>query len=408
MTVAVKPAPRPALAFPVYFEESGLPDNGSEWRVTVSGIERLNVTPVNTTIFWLPNGTYEFTTGGHDLETNQSLETLVVTGGPVYEKITFYDAGFLSAFDARISHIVVIFMENHAYDNYFAGYCLQLGPYCNDTANGVPTGTCVPQLNASGGCVRTFNYTTANDSTFNPAHYYQSTVDSIDGGRMNGFYSAEGVKGNMLTVFGHYNASTIPVYWDMAQEFGLGDDVYSSDLSYSLPNHWYLVAGQAPSPFQTVSLTYANRFEYLNAANKTETIQDLLNLTPTVTWKYYQAGLGNYKGAISVANATAFNRRRPRPRLRCLESLRGSGGKLHPVVLKPFRRERPNLYGHQEQQPAGPFMGHPWHERLGPSARQCHARGEFRIERSGCAGPIAVLGQHDHLSDVGRLRRLLR
>jgi phospholipase C len=316
LAVAVKAGTGADPIYPVSFTESGLP-SGSEWRVYVNGIERLNTTPVNTTVFWLPNGNYQFTASGQDLTTNQSLGQFQVDGAAVYLQLTFYGAGFLQTFDSKISHIVVIFMENHAYDNFFAGYCLTKGPYCNDTANGLPTGTCVPQLNVTGGCVRTFNYTQPEawltyNGSFNPCHVAVCTAQSINGGLMNGFYSSQLEDGGALTpdnktaIFGHYNGSTIPVYWDMAQEFALGDNTYSSDLSYSLPNHWYLVAGQAPYPFQTVTLNYTDRFQYLNAANRTATIQDLLNMTTNVSWKYYEAGLPSYQKAIYVASESAW------------------------------------------------------------------------------------------------------
>ncbi|MGD0250239.1 MAG: hypothetical protein ABSB97_05060, partial [Thermoplasmata archaeon] len=43
---------------------------------------------------------------------------------------------FMEQFCQHIDHVVVIFMENHAYDNYFATYCLAIGPDCSETASG--------------------------------------------------------------------------------------------------------------------------------------------------------------------------------------------------------------------------------------------------------------------------------
>ena len=44
----------------------------------------------------------------------------------------------------------------------------------------------------------------------------------------------------------YYDNKTIPYYWDLAKHYVLADNFYSV-LSYSLPNHWYAVAGQAPA-----------------------------------------------------------------------------------------------------------------------------------------------------------------
>ncbi|HZY70197.1 MAG TPA: alkaline phosphatase family protein [Thermoplasmata archaeon] len=201
-----------------------------------------------------------------------------------------------------IHHIVIIMMENHAYDNYFGTYCLALGPFCGHVARGIPANTCVP-LNVSHpnrGCVRPFNFTAQNLTTTNPPHLYNNTIQSIDGGAMDGFYGAERAG---LTPFGHYNGTTLPVYWNLAEQYALGDNFFSSALSYSLPNHWYLVAGRTPGVVfynRTLNMTHAQDHQYLNRANQTATVQDLLNNSPSVTWKYYDYALANYSTAINL------------------------------------------------------------------------------------------------------------
>ena len=196
----------------------------------------------------------------------------------------------------RIDHVVFILMENRAYDQYFAGYCLVLSAFCNDTANGIAAGTREPQLNVSGGYVVPFDYTAHNYSIPDQSHVYNATIAAIDGGKMDGFYSAEGTG---LNPFGHFDGSTLPIYWDLAQEYALGDNFYSSALSYSLPNHWYALAGQAPQEYFNDSPNSTEaKHTYLNEANQTETIQDLLNGT-SVTWKYYDWALDPYQEAIN-------------------------------------------------------------------------------------------------------------
>jgi phospholipase C len=208
-------------------------------------------------------------------------------------------------FASHIDHIVFVVLENHAFDNYFGTYCPTVGSYCPMANNGIAPGTCVP-LNSSqplGTCVRPFNYTADNWSIHAPLpHNYNSSVASWDGGLMNGFYAAEN---SGLTPFGHYNGTTAPLYWDLAEEYGFDDDFFSSILSYSLPNHWHIVAGQAPQQiiqnFTTISAgaTVAGDHKYLNQSNNTRSIEDLL-LGSNVSWKYYDYTLGSYSEAIQV------------------------------------------------------------------------------------------------------------
>jgi len=204
-----------------------------------------------------------------------------------------------------ISHIVVIMMENHAYDSFFGSYCQVVGPYCPNTTVGIPPGTCVPLVptNPAAGCTKPYNFTSMKVPDM--LHTYVSTRQAIDGGAMNGFYAAE-KKTN--ETFGHWNASALAVYWDMAEQFGLGDDFFSSVVSWSEPNHWYMVAGQAPPLAINASkhtlATPLERHKYLNQANNTSTVQDLLNQTPGVSWKYYDFALESYQLEINHLQGT--------------------------------------------------------------------------------------------------------
>lgn len=199
-----------------------------------------------------------------------------------------------------IRHIVIVMLENHAFDNLFGSYCPNTGPYCPVAVNGVPPGTCVPYDPQSPGlgCVRPYSYNATQLSTKDPAHGWNSTIRAIDQGGMDGFYLAENI-GRLP--FGHYNGSTIPVYWDLAQQYALGDGFFSSALSYSLPNHWYLLAGQTPPSAvnQTSLQTMAQRHTYLNESNRTRAVEDLLNASPSVTWRFYDSALPSYQSAIN-------------------------------------------------------------------------------------------------------------
>jgi phospholipase C len=200
-----------------------------------------------------------------------------------------------------IRHVVVIMKENHAYDNLYGTYCPVTGPFCNDTGNGIPAGTCVPMhpTNLSAGCVTPFNLTKYQMIGGYLPHLWSSSHAAWNNGSMNGYWAAEGSRN--LT-FGHYNGSTTPFYWDLAEEYATGDNFFSSTLSYSLPNHWYLMAASSPSAMEYyygAHLAHTHLHAYLNQANQTPSIQDLLANHPGVSWNYYDWSLPPYQSAIN-------------------------------------------------------------------------------------------------------------
>ncbi len=237
-----------------------------------------------------------------------------------------------------IQHVVVIMLENHAYDNFFGTYCPTIGPYCTVAGDGLPPNTCVPlhpNLSATP-CIRPYAFpesvdtnSSGGDPPADPdpalpgapanlaledqsalsnssggladiAHNWNSSHEAYNDGKMNGWYAAEG---GSEEEFGYFDASTIPTFWEMAEEYSLSDYFFSSTLSYSLPNHWYMFAAQAPPaseyymmlPNDTLSGTtspssalHAYQRQYLDEANNTTTIADEL-ATTSLSWKYYDA-----------------------------------------------------------------------------------------------------------------------
>ncbi len=108
-----------------------------------------------------------------------------------------------------IKHVVVIMMENHSFDNMFGTF-----PGANGRSD-------LPR--ASNPIVTDLN------------HDDPSTRSAIDGGAMDGFSSHAYVQ---------YTQADIPNYWSYAQQFGLGDNFFSSDATSSTPNHVNMVAAQ--------------------------------------------------------------------------------------------------------------------------------------------------------------------
>lgn len=205
----------------------------------------------------------------------------------------------LQLFDSHIKHIVVVVLENHAFDNEFGTYCQAKGKYCPSTVVGYPAGLCAP-LNPSSAsaCVKPWPFTRANWTITQPMlHDQVSSLSAWNNSSDNNFYLAER---SGLDPFGYYSGSTVPTYWDLAEEYGLGDNFFSSTLSYSLPNHWFLVAGQAPPISEQFGFgdrtggfagNASDRATYYREANNTTSVEDLLLHHPSVSWKYYDYAL---------------------------------------------------------------------------------------------------------------------
>jgi phospholipase C len=234
---------------------------------------------------------------------------------PLTTPTTNYIAIFPSAPNAStvpIQHVVYIMMENHAFDNYFGTYCQKLGPQCATTAAGTPPGTCLPKNPARGAtpCIKPFLFSSAIANTVDLDHGWNASHLSYNNGSMNGFYIAEGRHNQTM---GYYDSSIIPAYWDVAQQYSVADNFYSSSLTYSLPNHWFLVAGTSPPASlgtkefntpPTSPLTSTER-HYLNQANSTLALDDLLQ-NSTTSWRYYDKPLPSTY-AKSVSKRTVFS-----------------------------------------------------------------------------------------------------
>jgi len=107
-----------------------------------------------------------------------------------------------------IQHVVVIMLENHSLDTMFGRF-----PGVN--------GATLPRA--------------SDPFTSDIDHSGPAEVAAVDGGKMDEFPLQGQVQ---------YNQSDIPTFWSYAQQFGLGDNFFSSMESSSTPNHMSMVAGQ--------------------------------------------------------------------------------------------------------------------------------------------------------------------
>src|SRR5438128_5672283 len=137
-----------------------------------------------------------------------------------------------------IKHIVFFIKENRTFDNYFGTY-----PGANGTTTAMDSeGQMVPLHHES-------------DQIPDINHSSDSALLAYDQGKMDRFnlikQNAKQTKktsatdpyaNNSLTQF---YQSDIPNYWTYAQNFVLGDNMFSSLMGPSFPNHLYTIAAQS-------------------------------------------------------------------------------------------------------------------------------------------------------------------
>jgi phospholipase C len=137
----------------------------------------------------------------------------------------------------HIKHIVFFIKENRTFDNYFGTY-----PY----ANGAITAT------DSEGRVVLLQHEPDQVPDIN--HSAEAARKAYDNGKMDHFdqlYSNSKRQASVgIDPYANYSLtqfqqSDIPNYWAYAQNFVLGDNMFSSLMGPSFPNHLYSVAAQA-------------------------------------------------------------------------------------------------------------------------------------------------------------------
>ena len=136
-----------------------------------------------------------------------------------------------------IQHFIVVMQQNHTFDNYFGTY---------PGANGIPKNVCLPSSLPNPGteaCVKPFKIT--NQPMSDLAHSDTTFAGQFQNGKMNGFIDAL----NKLNQDGtlsmcYFDDSDIPFYWNLADQYVLFDNYFSSAHTGSIANRMFWVAGQ--------------------------------------------------------------------------------------------------------------------------------------------------------------------
>jgi phospholipase C len=126
-----------------------------------------------------------------------------------------------------IRHVVFIIKENRTFDHYFGRYPGADGARAGELS----TGETIP--------LRRAEDVIGHDL----GHDFVDGVTSINGGRMNGFDRVS--FGETLDGYTQFTRAGIPAYWAYADNFVLGDRMFSSMYGPTFPEHLYTVAAQA-------------------------------------------------------------------------------------------------------------------------------------------------------------------
>jgi phospholipase C len=184
-----------------------------------------------------------------------------------------------------IQHFVVLMQENHTFDNYFGTY---------PGANGLPLDVRMPvdPKDPTAGYVTPWHLGPA-DTLTDLSHSPSAFRDQYNNGKMDGFVAALNARnqdGRLAMSF--YDDRDIPYYWNMADNYVLFDNFFSSAKEGSAVNHIFWVAGQMPNVGEGQTL------EQELSANPT--IFDRLQAAG-VSWKFY---VQHYDPTINYRNHT--------------------------------------------------------------------------------------------------------
>jgi phospholipase C len=148
----------------------------------------------------------------------------------------FAITGTVNAQPTPIKHIVVLYMENHTFDNIFGYWCKRNTGRCPD--GGMPS-----SVRLSSGRVVIPGITP--DFVPKIAHNVAAARAAINGGRMDGWQHVQGCGATTsYACIGGYLPAQVPNVTALAKQFAISDRTFSMANSPSWGGHLYAVMGQ--------------------------------------------------------------------------------------------------------------------------------------------------------------------
>ncbi|WPU94888.1 acid phosphatase [Mucilaginibacter sabulilitoris] len=156
----------------------------------------------------------------------------------------------------KVGHVVVIYLENHSFDNLYGQFAgaagLSAATAANTTqvdANGTTyttlpaiSGTSAFPTNLPNNYFNIDQYIPSDHETPDVLHRYYQEQMQIDGGKMDKFAAYNTSQGLAM---GYYKTSLLPLL-SMAQKYTLCDNFFHSAFGGSFLNHQWLIAAASP------------------------------------------------------------------------------------------------------------------------------------------------------------------
>jgi phospholipase C len=141
-----------------------------------------------------------------------------------------------------IQHVVVVFQENHSFDNVLGKLCV-----LDQRCDGVTTGKTIDGA--------TVTLSRADDISPDIVHGFRGQVAAIDVGRMDGFSTlGQCGSGSGYACYTQYDPDQIPTYASLARQFVISDATFESNTVASFGAHIDLAAAHLDG-FMTGSFT---------------------------------------------------------------------------------------------------------------------------------------------------------
>lgn len=156
----------------------------------------------------------------------------------------------------KVKHVVVIYMENHSFDNLYGQFPgaegiaqaskenvtqLDQAGKVYDTLPPIPRSSAFP-TNLPNNYFNIDQYVPADKESPDVTHAFYQEQLQINGGKMNKFAAYNSTKGFTM---GYYKTELLPLY-ELAKKYTLCDHFFHSAFGGSFLNHQWLIAAATP------------------------------------------------------------------------------------------------------------------------------------------------------------------
>ena len=172
-----------------------------------------------------------------------------------------------------IEHTIVVMQENHSFDNYFGR--LTQDHFYGREIDGITLD--MKNLDSKGNAVNVHHEPSL--CSVSPKHSWDSMHDDWDNGKDDRFVINSGADS-----IGYYDERDLNFYYELANRFAISDRYFSSAMTMTFPNRFFLMTGTA---FGHVR----NDLPLGSFGYRQKTIFKTLN-DYGISWKYYRNGIG--------------------------------------------------------------------------------------------------------------------